>query len=178
MTLSVFQRAALFLLLAAALPHAAAAQTPQPQPRPTCKARPEHRQFDFWVGEWEVRNPRGQTVGTNSVQLILGDCVVFENWTGAGGSVGKSFNVYNAALGKWQQTWVDNAGGVLELAGEFKDNEMRFTGETRGRDGRVTLERLTFTKLGDGNVRQFWQQSADGGKTWTVAFDGLYVRKK
>ena len=36
MTLSVFQSAALFLLLAAALPHAAAAQTPQPQTRPTC----------------------------------------------------------------------------------------------------------------------------------------------
>ena len=51
MTLSVFKRAALFLLLVAALlPHAAAAQTPQP-PRQPCKARPEHRQFDFWVGE-------------------------------------------------------------------------------------------------------------------------------
>ena len=29
-----------------------------------------------------------------------------------------------------------------------------------------------------GRVRQFWQQSADRGATWTVAFDGLYVRRE
>jgi hypothetical protein len=27
-------------------------------------------------------------------------------------------------------------------------------------------------------VRQLWESSDDGGKSWTVAFDGLYVRKK
>jgi hypothetical protein len=26
--------------------------------------------------------------------------------------------------------------------------------------------------------RQFWEKSADGGKTWTVAFDGTYSKKK
>ena len=123
-------------------------------------------------------NPRGQQAGTNSVQLILGDCVVFENWTGARGGQGKSFNVYNAATGRWQQTWVDNSGNVLEFFGEYRDGAMRFTGETKGRDGRVTLERLTFTKISDGRIRQLWEQSTDGGKTWAVAFDGTYVRKK
>jgi hypothetical protein len=26
-------------------------------------------------------------------------------------------------------------------------------------------------------VHQFWPQSADEGKTWTVAFDGSYIRR-
>jgi hypothetical protein len=26
-------------------------------------------------------------------------------------------------------------------------------------------------------VHQFWQQSADEGKTWTAAFDGIYIRR-
>jgi hypothetical protein len=179
MTSSALKRASLSLLLTCATSGfvAARAQTAQP-PQTPCKSRPEYRQFDFWVGEWDVRNPQGQQAGTNSVQLILGDCVVFENWTGARGGHGKSFNVYNAARGKWQQTWVDNSGSVLELAGEFKDGQMRFTGESVGRGGAKTLERLTFTKLDDDRVRQFWEQSTDGGKTWTVAFDGTYIRKK
>ncbi len=185
MTSYALSRAALPLLLLVCAPSyfdttraQTATPTPQTPPPSPCKTRPEYRQFDFWVGEWDVTNPRGQQAGVNSVQLILGDCVVFENWTGAGGGHGKSFNVYNAAKGKWQQTWVDNSGGVLELLGEYKDDQMRFTGETVGRGGAKTLERLTFTKLGDGRVRQFWEQSTDGGKTWTVAFDGTYVRKK
>lgn len=166
----------LSLLLFASL--FAPARARQQQQQAPCKSRPEYRQFDFWVGEWDVRNPQGQQAGTNSVQLILGDCVVFENWTGARGGQGKSFNVYNAATGKWQQTWVDNSGSVLELSGDYKDDRMHFTGETRGRDGKVTLERLTFTKISNDKVRQFWEQSKDGGKTWTVAFDGTYTRKK
>ena len=146
-------------------------------PAKACANRPESRQFDFWVGEWEVRNPKGQLAGTNSVQLILGDCVIAENWTGARGNSGKSFNFYDAGTGKWHQLWVDDRGGVLRLAGEYRDGAMRFEGETPKGDGKKTLERLTFTALPDGRVRQFWEQSVDDGKTWSVAFDGTYTKK-
>ncbi len=184
MTSSALGRAGLVLLLLCVASYfnttraQTATPTPPSSPPSPCKTRPEHRQFDFWVGEWDVLNPRGQQAGTSSVQLILGDCVIFENWTGTRGANGKSFNVYNAAKGKWQQTWVDNFGSILELFGEYKDGAMRLTGETKGTDGRVTLSRLTFTRLDGGRVRQLWEQSTDGGKTWTVAFDGTYVRKK
>jgi tetratricopeptide (TPR) repeat protein len=143
-----------------------------------CSASLEFRQFDFWIGEWEVRNPQGQMVGTNSVQLILSDCVIFENWSGAGGGNGKSFNIYNSNRGKWQQTWVSDTGNVLELSGESKDGNMIFTGETVAKNGSRTEERLSFFKLSPDKVRQYWEQSTDGGKTWNVVFDGLYTRKK
>lgn len=148
----------------------------QPPAKP-CGAKPEYRQFDFWVGEWDVQ-VSGQQAGTNSVQLILGDCVIFENWTGARGMIGKSFNIYDAAKGRWQQTWVDSTGNVLELYGEFKDGAMRLTGEKLGPNGAKIINKLTFFPLEGGRVRQLWESSRDDGKTWNTVFDGLYIRKK
>jgi hypothetical protein len=146
----------------------------QPQAKP-CGAKPEYRQFDFWIGDWDVQTGGGHA-GTNSVQLILGDCVIFENWTGARGMTGKSFNIYNKAKGKWQQTWVDNSGNVLELYGEFKDGAMRLAGERPATNGGKIIDRLSFFPLEGGRVRQLWESSKDDGKTWVVVFDGLYTR--
>jgi hypothetical protein len=39
-------------------------------------------------------------------------------------------------------------------------------------------ERITWTANADGSVRQLWESSDDEGKTVTVAFDGLYRRRK
>jgi len=65
-----------------------------------CMAQPEYSQFDFWVGDWEVRNPQGQIVGSSSIQKVVNGCVILENWTSASGGTGKSLNYYNAAIGK------------------------------------------------------------------------------
>lgn len=143
-----------------------------------CRASEAYRQLDFWVGEWDVHGPKGRTVGSSSVQLILNDCVVFENWTGASGSTGKSFNLYNAQTRKWKQVWVDNQGNMLEFTGEFKDGAMRYSGESIAQNGQPVLDRLTFFPLAEGRVRQLWEQSADKGKTWNTVFDGTYIRKK
>jgi hypothetical protein len=43
--------------------------------------------------------------------------------------------------------------------------------------GKKALQRITWSQLPGGKVRQFWESSTDGGKTWTVAFDGTYIRK-
>lgn len=143
-----------------------------------CQYDPRYRQFDFWIGEWEVFNPAGQKVGVNSVQQILGSCVLMENWTSATGSMGKSFNTFNTTTGKWQQTWVDDQGTVLELAGTLNGTILTFEGTTRDTAGATTQHRLSFTFIDANTVRQFWEQSTDNGATWNVAFDGKYLRKK
>lgn len=146
-----------------------------------CVYRPEARQFDFWIGDWDVTNG-GAPAGTSRVEKILGECVIFENWTGATGYVGKSFNVYDAAKKRWQQTWVDGTGGLIEFYGEIREGNLYYSGEGRaaGPDGqpRRVRNRMTFFNKGADQVRQLWEQSSDEGKTWTVAFDGLYTRKK
>jgi hypothetical protein len=146
-------------------------------PKPCAAA--ENRQFDFWVGNWDVFNPQGELEGTNDVRSILGGCVVQENWTGKRGMLGTSFNIWDAPARKWRQSWVDNRGQVLWLDGEFRDGKMVLEGQRPGKKGGTIIDRIQWGRIGgDPNrVRQLWEVSADGGRTWEVAFDGTYVRK-
>jgi len=63
----------------------------------------EYRQFDFWIGDWEVQLPDGKPAGTNRISRILDGCVI--------------------------------------------------------------------------QVHQLWESSRDGGESWTVVFDGRYLRR-
>lgn len=141
-----------------------------------CKAKPEFRQFDFWIGEWDAKNTQGVTVGSSSVQLILNQCIIFENWS-TPVSAGKSFNVFNSADNKWHQSWVDDKGTFTHYIGEFKDDKMILVAENVI-NGKKTLSKMTFSRLPNGDVRQFGENSVDEGKTWTTAFDFTYTRKK
>ena len=128
----------------------------------------QQRQFDFWIGDWDV-TVGGKPAGHNRIDRILGGCALLENWTGAGGMSGKSLNFYDAKRAQWHQTWVDDRGGSLGLDGTFTNGSMVLTSP---------LNRITWTPLPSGQVRQVWETSTDEGKSWTVAFDGLYTRKR
>lgn len=141
-----------------------------------CRSRPEFRQFDFWIGEWLPKNAQGVTVGTSSIQLILNSCIIFENWE-TPVSAGKSFNVFDTRDGKWHQTWVDNKGVITHYVGGLVDGKMVLD-STSIANGTKTTNRMTFTKLPTGDVRQHGESSTDDGKTWTTTFDFTYVRKK
>ena len=149
----------------------AAAQAPARPP--TCNA-PEHRQFDFWVGQWDV-TVAGKPAGTNRITLEESGCLVHEHWTGGGGT-GQSLNFYDRQDGRWHQVWVSSTGAVLRLSGQREGNAMRLTGETLKPGGGKTLHRLSFILNEDGTVRQFWESSNDGGGSWQVVFAGLYRR--
>ena len=142
-----------------------------------CKASPEFRQFDFWIGEWDVKNQQGVPSGSSSIQLILGQCIIFENWTGGSGTNGKSFNIYDTNDKKWHQTWVDDKGTFTHYIGGLINGEMVVTADTIV-SGKPTLAKMTFTKMPNGDVRQHGENSTDGGKTWTTSFDLIYSRKK
>ncbi len=138
---------------------------------------PEAGQFDFWVGDWRVFSPDGKIAGENQIEKIGAGWGLLENWTGAGGGTGKSLNTWLPDRKQWRQFWVGN-GGALELTGGLDAHgAMVLTGTTATAAGGAQLERITWTPNPDGTVRQIWQQSADGGATWTTAFDGLYRKK-
>jgi tetratricopeptide (TPR) repeat protein len=148
-----------------------------------CKHDPHFREFDFWVGDWDVR-PTGQpAVGPparNTVTLDDADCVVAEHWSAPAGSVGQSFNIYDRSYGEWRQTWVDNLGGQHDYRGHLVGRNMVFEGTTpapNGKLGRVPT-RLTFFNLGRDSVRQFSEVSSDTGRTWQVNYDLMYVRRR
>lgn len=142
-----------------------------------CKASPEFRQFDFWIGDWDVKNPQGVPSGSSSIQLILGQCIILENWTGGSGTNGKSFNIYDTNDKKWHQTWVDDKGTFTHYVGGIVDGAMVITADTIV-SGKLALAKMTFSKLPNGDVRQHGENSTDGGKTWTTSFDLIYSRRK
>ncbi len=138
----------------------------------------EARQFDFWVGEWEVQQPAGTPVGANTIRKILNGCVLHESYTTPSGYAGESFNIYDASRKVWHQSWVDVGGLLLTLEGGFRDGAMVLEGETQGPNGPV-VQRITW-RMVDGDpdrVSQLWETSQDGGKEWSIAFNGLYLRK-
>jgi tetratricopeptide (TPR) repeat protein len=142
-----------------------------------CAHQAEYRQFDFWIGEWDVVSTQGHDpAGTSSIQLILDRCVLLENWTG--GSSGKSFNHYDTTTRKWIQDWVDNQSNSVHFEGALENGVMSFYADSLNPDGTHARRHLQFFKLDDDHVRQFSQQSSDNGKTWTVEYDLTYNRKK
>ena len=141
-----------------------------------CHADQLHHAFDFWIGEWDVTQ-NGQIAGSNSIQPILGHCVLFEQWTSATGGEGKSFNYYDPSHDHWRQIWIADGGTVIEFTGQARDGGIFYTAETIDPASRqVTHHKFEFTQNGDGSVRQFWATSTDEGETWTAVWDGHYER--
>lgn len=153
---------------------AASAQTPPP--KPGCD-RPEHRQFDFWIGDWDVTTPDGKPAGRNSITREMNGCVIHERWAGLGGLKGESFNIWHRESGRWHQTWVSDRGDLLLLDGRFHDGAMQMTGAS-GPPDRPVANRISWSLVSDGTIRQHWEVSTDGGQTWKTAFDGRYHRMK
>lgn len=160
-------------LLAATLLAAAPLAAAQPQ---RCDDA-VHREFDFWIGHWDVFDPQGQRVGENRIGAARDGCSLYESWQGQGGVAGNSVNRHHKASGRWRQVWIDNQGGHLDLSGTRQGPAMVLEGEDDEGPSR-RRHRITWTPQPDGSVRQLWQSSADDGRSWQTAFDGRYVRRK
>jgi hypothetical protein len=142
-------------------------------PARQCTAE-QHRQFDFLVGEWNVTDTRGQLIATSRVERTLNGCGIAESWEGTNGTRGQSINAWDPGDSKWHQTWLDNGGTVLIIAGGIINGEMVLEGERQLPDGTHTLERITWTPNKDGTVRQVWISSPNRGMRWTAVFEAIY----
>lgn len=167
----------LTLAVLALAPAIAAAQGP-PDPD-TCRNRPESRQLDFWIGTWDVIHPEdGRTLGVNVIEPTLNHCALMERWAGAAGGVGQSVNFYDAQRRTWRQVWVDDRGAVLDYrSGELRGRAMHFAGITISPAGDTTHQKLIFHDVAPDTVRQVFESSEDGGRTWSTDWVGIYVRR-
>jgi hypothetical protein len=167
------------LILALGMPPGAGAEETEAPPAPCTTS--EARQFDFWIGTWDLTWEGG--TGTNVITSELGGCVVEENFDGRDaegkGLVGRSVSVYSPAKGKWLQTWVDNSGGYLDFEGGWNDAdatmELRRQAE---RDGKTFLQRMVFFNISDRSLDWNWERSDDGGATWKTLWAIHYARRK
>jgi hypothetical protein len=173
-------RAAAALCAAALAPplaaQAPAPATPPPPPPPACTA-PEFRQFDFWVGRWDVYPTGGdQLVAHSLIENLYAGCAIRENWMplpGQGGD-GGSLNVWRPAEHRWRQTWVDAGNSLVDFYGGMDGDKMVLTGTRPGPNGAEFLVRMAFSRNPDGSVRQVGTRSADHGRTWQPRYDYTY----
>ena len=132
-----------------------------------CRA-PEYRQFDFWVGNWDIQTPAGAPNGVSIISSVLGGCAVLENFLGG---AGRSLSAYDDATGAWNQFFVSAGGGVLLLRGGFRSDSMILE-EQRGPTIRDVW---TWTTLPNGSVKQHEQLFV--GANPPFGFVGIYVAR-
>ena len=143
-----------------------------------CRYDPVFAEFDFWIGDWDVHTGAGQLAGHNVIRRVEAGCVVTEHWTGTTGGTGSSINYVDKRTGEWVQVWNSEAGAQIFLAGGLQEGSMNLAGEIHYIGNGTTAKlRGLWTPLEDGRVRQYFEQSNDGGETWVPWFEGFYSRR-
>lgn len=143
-------------------------------PKPCDK--PEHRQFDFWVGKWDVypKAAPGKLVAHSLIESRYDGCAVRENWMPLSNAGGGSINSYDAGSKGWRQFWADASGSSAFFNGGWNGKSMILTGLWPQPGHPKQMTRMTYTRLADGSVEQLGVTSDDSGKTWQPSFDFIY----
>jgi len=148
--------------------------TPQP-----CSAA-EFRQFDFWVGEWDLTwtSRDGQEKhGVNRTTRMFGPCAIREEFSADNGALsGTSLSVYVPTERKWKQTWVDDSGAYLDFTGTFTDGRM-ILGRSARRGGSAFLQRMQWYNITPDSLDWNWERSDDNGTSWVVMWKIHYTRR-
>jgi hypothetical protein len=135
------------------------------------------RQFDFWIGNWNVYTGEN-LVGKNTVVFLQNKHIIQENWVSEKENfTGTSYSFYNAKTKKWHQVWIDKNGSNLLLTGEFANGKMVLTSSSDSNMGEPNSKhRITWTQLTNGDVKQVWESTTNDGKNWTIQFEGIYKK--
>jgi hypothetical protein len=154
--------------------------------RPTPCSTPEARQFDFWIGEWDLTWPAEQAggepgeimTGINQITQLYGPCVVEENFSTSDGSFrGHSVSVYDEKDARWRQTWVDSAGAYLSFSGGSEDGDMVLSTEPVESEEGVLINRMVFSDITPDSLFWRWRRTTNGGDTWIDRWTITYQRR-
>ncbi|MCL4248051.1 MAG: DUF1579 family protein [Anaerolineae bacterium] len=156
----------------------------------------EHMQQLAWfIGEWDVHSRTLMNAETNEwleedLHTIhtyeLGGNLVFEHFFGPlGGDPFEAWSLrkYNPNNERWEQRWVDTSpGGFADWIGSFDPETNTFTGYARrflNDDLEIAGERAyreVFDNITENSFNWRFEQTEDGGATWTVTWTLDYVR--
>lgn len=151
------------------------AQTSQKAPCDTDK----HNEFNFWVGDWKVYNPKGDLIGTNKIVKMHSNCVMQENWESkTSPNKGTSYNYVDLSDQSWNQVWVDNSGYSLVLKGNLDNGSMVLKSKLQKGPNGEFYNRVTWTPNKDGSVTQIWEVLSKEGKVIQEAFRGVYKKNE
>lgn len=143
----------------------------------TC-CNPNYNQFDFWVGNWVVKNRIGKELGRSKIQKLENNCLVLEKWSGTNNSSGRSFNYFDQESKTWNQLWLSNKGNILKLEGQIKNDKMVLTGPWERSQKGSYRNQIIWTPQEDGTVTQEWILLFEDDDENDTLFFGVYHRSK
>ena len=162
------------IILVISLSGIASAQDQPQAPVFPCEDDERFAEFDFWVGDWDVHTKDGTFAGHNRIAKAENGCVLVETWSGASGGTGMSINYFEHSSGEWVQIWNAAGGTQIDIRGGLTDDGMLLVGKIHYIANATTADfRGLWTLLDDGRVRQFFEQSNDGGESWVPWFEGF-----
>jgi hypothetical protein len=145
---------------------------------------PQHHQFDFWLGDWQVFDAStDKLVAFDRVEKHSEGCIVEQNMTfvtdmyrrpGASYRLsGMSINRYDGEA--WLELWADNQWGAIAMRGSPDSNSamvLKTITPSRNRDLKIVWENRA-----DGTVRilQYVATPAGSGR-WKKYGDLVYRR--
>ena len=133
----------------------------------------KHREFDFWIGEWDVNLRMIQPDNTwkdsvkakTKIYSILDGKAILELWDSKP-IKGFSVRYYDPQQKKWilYLNWPSNSrSSIGSLSGNFRHGR----GEFFTRQGNGSISRYTFCDITKNSLRWDDAFSKDNGKTWT-----------
>lgn len=136
-----------------------------------CK-EPAYRQFDFWIGDWDVFEIGHPTIvaAHARVELILNGCVLHEIYEDLDGHNGESFSLYDATRKTWHQSWVNDSGYLLTIEGHLREKSMILEGVDHLPNDKLRQVRGEWRPDEKGAREVAWR-SIDGGASWVTWFD-------
>lgn len=138
---------------------------------------PEARQFDFWVGRWDVNLRVRQKDGTwrdthradAKIYPILSGKAILELWDSPR-IKGYSLRYFDPSANRWM-LWLNWPGkgraGSSSLQGAFRHGRGEFFSRSPRPDGQETIARYTFSDVTPTSLRWDDAYSKDSGETWT-----------
>ena len=136
-----------------------------------------HRQFDFWIGVWNVNlrmlqedlTFRDSVAARASIYSILDGKAILELWD-SDQIKGYSLRYYDPAQEKWI-LWLDwpsqNRSSKSSLQGSFRHGRGDFHTAYTNSEGEEVLGRYSFNDISPFSLRWDDLWSKDGGKTWS-----------
>ncbi len=159
---------AIFLILSAGMAIVVIGTAAQSEGEAEAALPPEARQFDFWLGNWNLAIGSGSSKSQITSFGVGGGIATLENFSNG---LGTSVSIYDTREQKWYQTWFDQDQLLIEVSGEFQNGRMVLTGqETRTTTGVKMSGRESWFNITDNQWDFLYEVSANGGQTWQQNF--------
>lgn len=151
---------------------------------PACET-PQHHQFDFWLGEWQVFDAAtNQLVAFDRIEKLYEGCIVQQSmnfvtdlYRRPGATyrlAGISVNRYDGEA--WMEMWADNQWGAIALRGAPEAGAamvLKTITPSRHRDLKIVWEQHA-----EGSVRILQYVAPAGSGKWQKYGDLIYRRNR